>query len=440
MGRQRGQSLAFLSFVLSVCLAAGLAASANAASEAPSIKLVVRTERPSAVYEAGETATFIVELTEKDQPVASAEVDCELSTDAFGNSEKRQLAIVGGEARIQASRDKPCVLWVRATYRRDADEPIKTVSGAVFSPERIEPSMPPPDDFDEFWEEQKARLARIPVNAKLERVEIDDDSVEIYAVTMDNINDTKIYGYLGRPVGDGPFPASVRFQWSGVYSLDPNWVRWPAQQGFLALNINAHAVENGKPKEYYRSLSEGPLSAYTWQGRESRESCYFLRMYLACHRAVDYLASRPDWDGRHLIVTGSSQGGGQTIVAAGLNPRVTAVAACVPAMCDQTALALPDRAPGWPRMVSVRDGKLDPVHVETARYYDAVNFARKITAPALFATGFADLTCPSSSVYAAYNVLSGPKRMALDPLSEHSGNKPNWSKAYAELIEKHSKD
>jgi len=440
MSRQRGQSLAFPSFILSVCLAAGLAASANAAPEAASVKLVVRTDRPSAVYEAGETATFIIELTENDQPVASAEVDCELSTDAFESSEGRQVAIVDGEARIQASRDKPCILWIRATYRGNAEEPIKTVGGAAFSPERIEPSMPPPDDFDEFWEEQKARLARIPVNAKLERVELQDDSVEIYAITMDNINGTKIYGYLGRPVGDGPFPASVRFQWSGVYSLDPNWVRWPAQQGFLALNINAHAIENGKPKEYYQALSEGPLRVYTYQGRESRESYYFLRMYLSCHRAADYLASRPDWDGRHLIVHGSSQGGGQAIVAAGLNPHVTAVAACVPAMCDQTALALPHRAPGWPRMVAVKGGRLDPAHARTARYYDAVNFARKVRVPALVGTGFADMTCPSSSVYAAYNVLNGPKQMVLDPLSGHSGNKPNWSAAYQEFLQKHSKD
>ncbi len=40
-------------------------------------------------------------------------------------------------------------------------------------------------------------------------------------------------------------------------------------------------------------------------------------MFLRMERAIDFLASQPEWDGRILIVTGSSQGGGQAIVAAG---------------------------------------------------------------------------------------------------------------------------
>ncbi len=440
MRRRRGRVLEFVSFIVAMCVAAGLALGADARPEAPSVKLAIRTDRPDAVYEAGETATFLVELTKGDAPVANAQVDCELSSDAFWNSEKQQLALADGTARVAASRDKPCVLWIRATYQPDGEKPVQTVAGAAFSLERIEPSTPPPDDFDAFWEEQKARLARIPVNAKLERVELDDDAVELFSITMDNINDTKIYGYLAKPKGDGPFPAYLQLQWAGVYSLDPNWVRWPAHQGFIALDINAHAIENGKPQEYYATLNEGALKGYTYEGRESRETCYFLRMYLSCHRAAEYLASRPDWDGKHLIASGGSQGGGQAIVTAALNPHVTALAANVPAMCDHTARALPDRAPGWPMLVAVTDGRLDPSQAEAARYYDAINFARRVTVPALIGTGFADLTCPSTSVYAAYSVLKGPKQMVIDPLSGHGGPKPNWDKAYAEFLQEHGKD
>jgi len=62
-------------------------------------------------------------------------------------------------------------------------------------------------------------------------------------------------------------------------------------------------------------------------GDEDREKSYFLRMYLGCYRAVEYLASRPDWDGKTLVVMGTSQGGQQSIVTAGLNPRITAMMA-----------------------------------------------------------------------------------------------------------------
>lgn len=431
------RKLARFALVFAVLLlSAGAEAAAPSISlgTSPSAKLTIRTDRPGAVYEKGEAATFLIELTEARKPVTNAEADCELSTDEFWKSEKTRVAIVDGKARVTASRDGPCILWMRLTYTRAEGEPVRTVAGVAFSPEELRPSMPPPDDFDEFWQQQKARLAKVPLNPKLEPINVEDDSIELYSVTMDNINDTRIYGYLAKPKGREPFPAFLQVQWAGVYSLQSQWVTYRAQDGFLALNINAHAIENAKPEQYYEELTAGALKGYAHQGRESRQSCYFLRMYLSCHRAADYLASRPEWDGKHFIVYGGSQGGAQAIVTAALNPQVTAVAAGVPALCDQTARALPDRAPGWPRMVAVKDGKLDPIHAEVARYFDVVNFARKVNIPAVIGTGFADLTCPSSSVYAAYNVIPGPKRMVLDPLSGHGGAKPNWQRELADFV------
>ena len=47
------------------------------------------------------------------------------------------------------------------------------------------------------------------------------------------------------------------------------------------------------------------------------------------------------------------------------------------------------------------------------RYYDVVNFARRVTAPGLYTWGFNDETCPPTSMYAAYNVITAPKRLML---------------------------
>jgi cephalosporin-C deacetylase len=183
-------------------------------------------------------------------------------------------------------------------------------------------------------------------------------------------------------------------------------------------------------------MRRGPLRNYPYEGRDSRETCYFLGMYLRCVRAVEYVTSRPDWDGKHLIASGSSQGGGQALVAGGLCPQVTAVCACVPAMCDQEAPAAPDHAAGWPRLVSVdRDGTPNAAQLETARYFDAVNFARKIKVPTLVGTGLVDLTCPASSVYAAYNVMTCPKQITVDPLTGHESG-PNWSAASQEFVKR----
>jgi cephalosporin-C deacetylase-like acetyl esterase len=267
------------------------------------------------------------------------------------------------------------------------------------------------------------------MNARLEPCDSGDENVELFAITMDNINGTAIYGYFAKPKGDGPFPAMFQPQWAGVYSLGENWMVGWARQGFIALNINAHAIPNGEPEEYYKELSQGELRDYPHIGCESRETCYFLRMYLSCVRAVEYLTARPEWDGENLLVQGGSQGGGQALVTAGLCPEVTAVAANVPALCDHTGIAMGRRS-GWPMLVRWKDGEPQADVLEVSRYFDAVNFARRIEVPTLIGTGFQDRVCSSSSVYAAYNVLKGPKRMVIDPLTGHGGNKPNWGDAF----------
>ena len=55
----------------------------------------------------------------------------------------------------------------------------------------------------------------------------------------------------------------------------------------------------------------------------------------------------------------------------------------------------------------------DEAKIATSRYYDVVNFARRVTAPGLYSWGFNDETCPPTSMYAAYNVITAPKRLML---------------------------
>ena len=55
----------------------------------------------------------------------------------------------------------------------------------------------------------------------------------------------------------------------------------------------------------------------------------------------------------------------------------------------------------------------DEAKIATTRYYDVVNFARRVTAPGLYSWGFNDETCPPTSMYSAYNVITAPKRLML---------------------------
>ena len=146
-------------------------------------------------------------------------------------------------------------------------------------------------------------------------------------------------------------------------------------------------------------------------------------MYVGCARAVDFLCSLPEWDGKNVIVTGGSQGGALTIVTAALNEKVTMCAPFYPALCDLTGF-LHQRAGGWPKYFSgfYKDGKSDIPNdqaVETLQYFDVVNFARILKVPTFMSWGYSDDTCSPTSVWAAWNAVSAPKEKDITPSSGH---------------------
>ena len=74
-------------------------------------------------------------------------------------------------------------------------------------------------------------------------------------------------------------------------------------------------------------------------------------MSLRLVRALDFLTAQPEWDGRTVVVHGSSQGGYQSLVAAGLDPRVTFFAAGIPGGCDHTGFKA-GRVNGCPKLIA----------------------------------------------------------------------------------------
>lgn len=204
------------------------------------------------------------------------------------------------------------------------------------------------------------------------------------------------------------------------------------------MDINAHGLANGKPNEFYAAASSGPLKNYRHAGREHRDTIYFRGMFLRLVRAIDFLTAQREWNGRDVVVIGHSQGGGQSLVAGGLDDRVTMIAPGVPAICDHSGV-MAGRVNGWPKLVpNGADGKPDPQALEASRYVDAVNFASRCRAEAIMSVGFVDAVCPPSSCYAAYNALQGEKSIINEPLMGHAAP-PHIQNAFFDRVLEHVK-
>jgi cephalosporin-C deacetylase-like acetyl esterase len=208
-------------------------------------------------------------------------------------------------------------------------------------------------------------------------------------------------------------------QWAGVYPLQKSWVVDRAAEGWLVLDIQAHDLPTDEPESFYQEQFAGPLKNYWAIGNDQRETSYFLRMYLSCHRAAEYLTRRADWDGKTLVVMGGSQGGQQALVTAGLHPKITAALAVVPAGCDMLGPEA-GRAPGWPHWYSNVEGGKNPQSVrEASRYFDVANFTRRIKCPVLVGLGLMDEVCPPAGILAAVNQISAPKEVIILPRAAH---------------------
>ena len=150
-------------------------------------------------------------------------------------------------------------------------------------------------------------------------------------------------------------------------------------------------------------------------------------MYIRVMRALDYVKSLPEWDGKNLIVIGGSQGGAQAIVAAALDPQVTICIAGVPALSEHSGpLAKPQRQPGWPRLYKAdANGQPDnPAVCKAAAYFDNIYFAKRIKGEAWFSTGFVDNVCVPTGVFAAFNNLPAGivKEITTTPTGNHGAS------------------
>ncbi len=142
-------------------------------------------------------------------------------------------------------------------------------------------------------------------------------------------------------------------------------------------------------------------------------------MYLRDARAIDYITSRPDWDGKTLVIIGTSMGGQQSLVTAGLrNSKITAVIVNVPSGADTNGDLNGSRA-GYPNWRTS-----DPKVAETSLYFDTVNFASKIKAPVLAGIGYIDTTSPPAGIWRAMNQIPGRKEIVGMVESDHNNRTP----------------
>jgi cephalosporin-C deacetylase len=385
--------------------------------------LKIKPDRPDQLYRLADKVIFTVSVDKAALSESAPFALYRLSEDGGRTISQGRLELNNGKAEISGSLDRPGFL--RLDIRLPAGDDTLTAAcacgvevGAIFPTNRL------PEDFGRFWRQAKAELLRIPLDLKLEQVEAPEKpGAAHYRVSLANVDGTRVYGWLSIPEGTGPFPTALYIPGAGVAEIRPpdEYTR----KGLLVLAIDVHGIPQDRPEEWYTSLrwrpggGGGMLRDYPHFGKEDPHTFYYRRVIQGAFRALDYLCTREDADTTRLAVIGSSQGGALSLLVAGLDKRIKALTANVPAMCDHTG-SLHGRPSGWPRLL--RDGDRQRI-LHTCGYYDAALNAGLIEVPARLAVGFVDRTCAPTTVYAAYNNIKGPKSIDNFPEMGHSYGK-----------------
>ncbi len=282
-----------------------------------------------------------------------------------------------------------------------------------------------PADFDGYWANQKKRLAAMPAEViSREKRPSGNKNLEIYAVKVSCPGPRPVTGYLCMPTEEklarmgGKAPARVFFRGYGVHNeSSPVW----DDDGFISFHVNAHGCELDMGEAYYRELKES-LATTDSKGRRyeyglnpeenaNPDTSYFNGMALRVVRALEFVKSLPEWNGRDLITIGGSQGGAQSIWGGALDKDVTCIQCEIPWCCD-----MGPKDSGRIRQVWGAEW------ADGLSYYSAVNFAHLIKAPKrveILRAALGDELCPPSSVAAFYNALKCPKSIKWVQGSTH---------------------
>jgi len=377
------------------------------------------------LYKQGEKAVIDVQFYKYGIP-RDATVTYEIGTDMLPSDSKGSVKMKNGHCTIDMGTSrKPGFRDLRLSAEVDG----KTYTHHIkvgFDVDKIEPFTKMPADFDEFWESNLKELSKFPLQYSMEEAsEYSTDKMDCYLVKLMLNRNQSVYGYLSIPKNaqKGSCPVVLCPPGAGIKTIkQPFRKKYYVEEGnCIRLETEIHGLDPRMSDAKFAEISAAFGSSengYFAAGIDNRERYYMKRVCLSLVRAIDFLTSFPEWDGKNVIVQGGSQGGALSIIAAGLDGRVTECIANHPALSDMAGYSEEGRTGGYPHF-NRTPGLLNECSIETLAYYDVVNFARRVKCPVRMTWGYNDNTCPPTTSYAVWNVLSCPKDALITPINEH---------------------
>jgi cephalosporin-C deacetylase len=308
------------------------------------------------------------------------------------------------------------------------------------------PDVPEPADFDTFWARELAAARERGREPEFSALDTPIRHAAVFDVTFGGYNGDAIKGWLLLPHEAPPGAAFVVefVGYNGGRGEPLDWLSYScAGHPHLVMDTRGQgggwrSADTADPSDDGAPSTNGFMT----RGIADPRAYYFTRVFVDAVRAVEAARRHPVAAGRPLVVAGVSQGGGLALAAGHLAGEVDGVLADVPFLAHpRRAVQVTDSRP-YGELIeycSVHPQRVDDVFA-TLSYVDAVNHARRGSAPALFSVGLIDDITPASTVFAAYNHYAGPKDIAVYPFNGHEGGGVRHFAARLDFLARCSED
>lgn len=289
------------------------------------------------------------------------------------------------------------------------------------------PEIAEPEDFDAFWRETIAEARAIGGSIRLAPAPTPIRELVIEDLTFPGFAGEPIRAWVTRPRSAEPLPAVIEYVgYNGGRGVAGEKLQWAAS-GYVHVLMDTRGQGSGWGTGGDTADphgSDASVPGFMTRGIGDPATYYYRRVFTDGVRLVDAVRSLPFVDGTRVAVTGASQGGGIALAVGGLVPDLTGIMPDVPFLCHfgRSVQLTPDQPfQEITRYLAVHRDQ-DARVFRTLSYFDGVNFARRVTAPALFSVALMDGIVLPSSVFAAYNHLAVDDRdIAVYTFNGHEG-------------------
>jgi cephalosporin-C deacetylase len=274
-----------------------------------------------------------------------------------------------------------------------------------------------PDDWREYWDRVQAEAKAADVKlSMLEDSTRSTGTVRVYEVGI-QADGFSYSGWLSVPKYPGRYPGLLILPSDRVRSLTPSPAL--ADCGFVVMSI--------EPTGQSVRANLTPVIARASTNLTNPALFGARAIIIRYLRALTALASVPEVDEHRLAVTGAGLGGGMALLLSALDDRIQAVAPDVPYYCF---IEQGSTQPEWPYL-EVQDYLHDHPEqrdavLRTLRYYDAVNFAPRITCPVLISAGIDDPYARPATIMGVANRLPGPHAVRIYRAGHEGGGIRHW--------------